>query len=45
MGGACGMQGEKRNAYRTLMGEPEGKRHYKDPDTSGKIILKWVSQR
>jgi hypothetical protein len=26
MGGACSTNGEKRNAYRILMGEPEGKR-------------------
>jgi hypothetical protein len=26
MGRACIMNGEKRNAYRTLVGKPEGKR-------------------
>jgi hypothetical protein len=26
MGGACSTNGEKRNAYRLLVGEPEGKR-------------------
>jgi hypothetical protein len=26
MGGACSANGEKRNAYRVLVGEPEGKR-------------------
>jgi hypothetical protein len=26
MGGACSMKGEKRNANRILMGNPEGKR-------------------
>jgi hypothetical protein len=26
MGGTCGMMGEKRNVYRLLVGEPEGKR-------------------
>jgi hypothetical protein len=26
MGGACGMNGEKRNAYRLLVGKPERKR-------------------
>jgi hypothetical protein len=25
--GACSMNGEKRNAYRLLVGRPEGKRH------------------
>jgi hypothetical protein len=26
MGGACSTKGEKRNAYRILVGNPEGKR-------------------
>jgi len=26
MGGACGMQGEMRNAFRTSVGKPERKR-------------------
>jgi hypothetical protein len=26
MGGACSTNGEKRNAYRVLLGKPEGKR-------------------
>jgi hypothetical protein len=26
MGGACSTNGEKRNAYRILVGKPEGKR-------------------
>jgi hypothetical protein len=26
MGGACNINGEKRNAYRLLVGKPEGKR-------------------
>jgi hypothetical protein len=26
MGGACSTNGEKRNAYRILVGQPEGKR-------------------
>jgi hypothetical protein len=26
MGGACSSNGEKRNAYRLLVGKPEGKR-------------------
>jgi hypothetical protein len=27
MGGACSTNGEKRNAYRILVGKPEGKNH------------------
>jgi hypothetical protein len=26
MGGACSMNGEKRNAYRLFVGKPEGRR-------------------
>jgi hypothetical protein len=26
MGGTCGTNGDKRNAYRLLVGKPEGKR-------------------
>jgi hypothetical protein len=34
--------GEKKNAYRILVGKPEGKGHYKDLDIVGTIILEWV---
>jgi hypothetical protein len=27
MGGACGTNGEERNAYKILVGKPEGKNH------------------
>jgi hypothetical protein len=27
MGGACSKNGEKRNAYRLLVGKPEGRNH------------------
>jgi hypothetical protein len=29
---------EKRNAYRMLMGKPEGKNHYRDQDVGGWTI-------
>jgi hypothetical protein len=32
---------EKRNAYRILVGKPEGKRHWEDQDVGWWIILKW----
>jgi hypothetical protein len=40
MGGACSTNGEKRNAYRILVGNPEGKRPLRRLDTCGRIILK-----
>jgi hypothetical protein len=33
---------EKRNAYRILVGKPEGKR---PPNVSGRIILEWILER
>jgi hypothetical protein len=33
---------EKRNAYRILVGKPEGKRTLGRPDVGGWIILKWL---
>jgi hypothetical protein len=37
--------GEKRNAYRILVGKPEGKRHWEDQDVGGWAILKWILRR
>jgi hypothetical protein len=37
--------GEKRNAYRLLVGKPEGKSHYEDKDVDGLIILGWILER
>jgi hypothetical protein len=37
--------GDKRNAYRILVGKPEGKRPYEDKDVGGWIILKWIKER
>jgi hypothetical protein len=42
MGRTCGTYGERRGAYRALMGKPEGRRHLKDPGVDGRIILKWI---
>jgi hypothetical protein len=43
MGWACSTNGEKRSAYRILLGKPEGKRPL---ERLGKrIILKWILER
>jgi hypothetical protein len=36
---------EKRNAYRSLVGNPEGKRPLGRLDVEGRIILKWILER
>jgi hypothetical protein len=33
--------GEMRNAYKILVGKPEGRDHLEDLSVDGKIILKW----
>ena len=41
MGGGCGLQGEKRNMYRALVGKPKEKNHLVALGVFGRIILKW----
>jgi hypothetical protein len=38
----CSMNGANRNAYRILVGKPEGKRPLGKPRCRGWIILKWI---
>jgi hypothetical protein len=45
MGRTCGTYGERRGAYRALVGKPEGRNHLKDPDVDGRIILKFIFER
>jgi hypothetical protein len=45
MGGACSTNWEKMNAYRILVGKPEGKDHWEDQDVGGWTILKWILER
>jgi hypothetical protein len=37
--------GKKMNAYRILVGKPEGKSYWEDQDIGGLIILKWILER
>jgi hypothetical protein len=37
--------GERRGAYRALVGKPEGRNHLEDPGVGGRIILKWTCER
>jgi len=39
MGSACGIYGEKRNAYKILVGKPKKRDHFKEPDKAGRIML------
>jgi hypothetical protein len=45
MGRACSTNGEKRNAYRVLVGKTEVRDHWKDLDAGGWTILKWILER
>ena len=45
MGGACGAYGEGGGVHRVLVGKPEGKRPWGDPDLDGRIILRWIFRR
>jgi hypothetical protein len=37
--------GERRGAFRALVGKPEGRNHLEDPGVDGRIILKWIFER
>ena len=45
MDGACGTYGERRGAYRVLVGKPEGKNHLGDPGVDGRILLRWIFRK
>jgi hypothetical protein len=36
---------EKRNAYRILVGKPEGKRLLGRPNVGGRVIWKWILEK
>jgi len=37
--------GERRCAYRVLVGKPEGKNHLGDQGVDGRIILRWIFRK
>jgi hypothetical protein len=45
MGRACSTNWEKRNAYRILVGKPNGKYHWGDQGVCQWTILKWILER
>jgi hypothetical protein len=42
MGRTCGTYGGEGDAYRVLMGKPEGRRPLGRPGEDERIILKWI---
>jgi hypothetical protein len=45
MGGACSMYGERKVAYRMLVGKPEGKISLEDSGVDGSIILRGIFRK
>jgi hypothetical protein len=47
MGRACSTHGAKRNAYKILIGKPEGKIPLEDiyVHVGGRIIMKWTLEK
>jgi hypothetical protein len=37
--------GEERGVHRVLVGKPERKRNWGDPDVDGMIILRWIFRK
>jgi hypothetical protein len=45
MGRACSTNEARRNAFRILVGMPEGRNHWEDQDVDGWTILKWILEK
>jgi hypothetical protein len=43
--GHVARMGEGRGVHRVLVGKPEGKKHWGDPDVDGRIILRWIFKK
>jgi hypothetical protein len=37
--------GEERDVHRVLVGKPEGKSRWGDPDVDGRITLRWIFRK
>jgi hypothetical protein len=37
--------GERRGAYRVMVGKLEGRDHLEDPGVDGRIILRWIFRK
>jgi hypothetical protein len=35
----------ERGVHRVLVGKPDGKSHWGDPDLDGRIILRWILRK
>jgi len=45
MDGACSAYGDRRSAYRVLVGKPVVKRPLGRPRLDGRIILRWIFRK
>jgi hypothetical protein len=45
LAGHVARMGQGRGVYRVLVGKPEGKNHWGDPDADGRIILRWIFRK
>jgi hypothetical protein len=45
MGGACGTFGDRRDAYRVLVGRTDERDQLEDLGVDGRIILKWIFKK
>jgi len=43
--GHVARMGKGRGVHRVLVGKPEGKRHWGDPDVDGRIIVRWIFRK
>jgi hypothetical protein len=38
-------RGERRDAFRDLVGKLDGRNHLEDPGVDGRIVLKWIFKK